>query len=774
MKVTPDTPSAILNELGNAVVGHIEARALSSFEDALREMTDYNRLLFDLYATTSNNGTPDSYAIIEESWRPLYREWLANYRRIVQRAAARLDDDPEFLGSAVYIPRMLIPGRTAVAPQIVQGILDLGPTILHQLEGWLLRQRGIGRDGDVASQAGLPFAGAVEVAYEDALLAFTGAWESLVHYTTPLRERNEDMLADPSARWDTLTGAWPFYFGHLANTAYAFVLAVWNEDKIGTERFRDMLLRWREVTNPLRRQVHALTHGEFVGGDLAGLAWPAAQEALRAHLPAVADEAITPDGLFATLLSNAYEHAILIAAGVVLNWHLQGKAGDFAITAAGKLLDREVIDTDEGIDWGGNPVPSQFSSRLWNLISLDLAGRFAEERQYNASLDHLATSLDRLRERKVSSGRIFRPSTIHDRHGLIGAYVLMLEALATEAGVEAAVRSIRAFAEDDSRLPYGDRTLRDLQRFLQNLDEAASSLEEGQHEVALRLNPLMDQGAERLLHRLRANVYAITQEVRTERIRSGRVDPDRLRAVADHMERQLLERDGMIGVFQDIAFSTQEGIPVDKEFSLTGVEAAQFLIPPLADQSDRYLELVAEKLSDALGLHVWPEDFFTRPTREAEVRFAPDDPTFWRELAEMAAQVGPSPAFMMPSNLAQLLTRKFVWGRRDQADHGLNVIRNRERAGSRNMYVVTIEGIDIYRVNTDTPATGTLFSALSLEAVTYAVAGEGGRAIDLTFTQDVDDPWRGALTARFGRQITWTDAPIISVTFSLPADDEDT
>ena len=293
-----DTPSEILAELASAAISHIDAGALSAFKSAMRDMTDYNRLLLSLYATTTDEGMPDSFARLEDGWRPLHWEWFSNYGRIAERAIARLIDDPQFFATVSYTPRRLLPPREEPdAPEVLASILGLGSLIVYRLERWLSSQLQLDPEVDRLDD-GRVLKGFERSAYEDALITYVGAWESALHYPTTALAHDRPEGATADMRWNELRADWPFFHRHLLNTAEAFGIAVWNRDQLGVERFRDMLLRWRSSAMPFERGHLYIRQPELVDANLTRMAWQDVLAHLSNHLPAIRIENVQPDDVF--------------------------------------------------------------------------------------------------------------------------------------------------------------------------------------------------------------------------------------------------------------------------------------------------------------------------------------------------------------------------------------------------------------------------------------------------------------------------------------------
>lgn len=749
-----DTPSEILAELASAAISHIDAGALSAFESAMRDMTDYNRLLLSLYATTTEEGTPDSFARLEDGWRPLHWEWFSNYGRIAERAVTRLMDDSQFFATVSYTPLRLLSSRDEPdAPDVLASILGLGSLVIYRLERWLSGRLEL-RPEDNGLDFGRTLKGFERSAYEDALITYVGAWESILHYSATALRQDRREGATPEDRWDDLRADWPFFHKHLLNTAEAFGIAIWNRDQLGSERFRDMLLRWRSSAMPFQRGHFYIRRAELIDADLTQFEWHDAMERLKDHLPTVRFDHVQPEEVFQLVLANAHQHAELLAASVALNWSLRGKAGRFSVRSAASLMRGELLEPDES---SGEDSPRRSATRLfWHLVAMELTRSSREEGSYDRALDSIANSIDRMSERKVTSGRTFTPTTLHDRRDLISAFALLLMAEIKDANVAEIVRSLREFAEDDSRLPNGDRTLRDISDFLKRLTNAADHFSNNSLAFVEEFDRNLGEMPRETLKRLCDDAVEMLEVLRTDRIKAAEVDSARLFAVAQAIDRRLSGADGYSGVFSGFEIRrVVEDLPKE-DWSVTGVNSAEFVKPEMTDHSGAYTETIARTLSHGLGGTLVWRRFFDLTFRRRQISAAPDTERFWQRITDLATTVGPVPVLLLPNEATSAFADRFLWGRRDGEPHTLEITgRDGERGHG---HIATVNGVDVFPLTNDDPQEGFLFSRTALERVDYSPLGLDRLIPAVELLRDEENPWQGILKATIARRVVWSDS----------------
>jgi len=119
----------------------------------------------------------------------------------------------------------------------------------------------------------------------------------------------------PAELWKALGRSIPFLDKHLRNTAYLLASAIWNEDEIRAERYRDCLLRWLDTLRPEMQTDILLSHHALLTPDLFALDWAAVETRLQAYRRHPWPELPPPEAVFAIILRGFFDDVLLITAG---------------------------------------------------------------------------------------------------------------------------------------------------------------------------------------------------------------------------------------------------------------------------------------------------------------------------------------------------------------------------------------------------------------------------------------------------------------------------
>jgi len=758
MKPDLPSPSDILEELADGVIAEIDKLATTSFKTALNEMVRYHQFLLEAYASKDERGVPFSYAEVEASWfgKP-YQEWLHEYRRIFERAVDRIREETDFVSILARLPIQLLPPRTNnFSPATISAILDLGPMLVSRLENWMTKHVTLDVQNSHSASPRLSLSGSDRTAFTEVLFEVIGGWERTLELVGALYEWNQSQSRSAAERWTRYSNSWIFLKQHLHNTAYFVALAAWNEDELGSERFTDALVRWPKVFEfELPDRYHSL-HPTLLSPEIFKSDWPTVQVRL-ANIEgnqAIAGEA-SPSQLASTIFDSAHADILLVTSAVILRWSIEQKlTSAVAIQTVQRILKRELADDDELSE----RTAVSFRSLFFGIARLYAAdGQFSEE-GYGASLDGIARTIDQMSERRVVPGRIFTPSTINGRDGLLLPWALMLISTLPDEGDGGVITNLIDLISNVSTFADRDRSIAAVSRFLQQMIEVIKP----PHEKAIRaINLLSPQtnffaGRERLEVILQGAKRAI-EEKRTDRIRALPFDQKKISELSQAVEAALLEYPAEVHFFE--GFKVQKSGSPRKgqiiEQKITGLPKGAYTTPVIdrswADLDDN---LVSRIEHWAAGL-VW-RSFWSQGRLEI---FAPAGPLkrdFWLLVAQEALAIGPSAALLLPLRVDQRAVRE--WAREpDKRPPGLRYEKRLE--GSPNRYVATIEGVDVYLADLQS-GQPTLISSKALKMILYRPVRTDGAIVDLEFLTE-EDPWKATARIKISQYLRWNNFPII-------------
>ena len=81
----------------------------------------------------------------------------------------------------------------------------------------------------------------------------------------------------PDQQWIALSTAFPVFQAHLHNAGYFFAAAVWNDDALGADRFRDLLLRWVHPFYANLQGTYLFANTVLITPELLNQEWPDVQ-----------------------------------------------------------------------------------------------------------------------------------------------------------------------------------------------------------------------------------------------------------------------------------------------------------------------------------------------------------------------------------------------------------------------------------------------------------------------------------------------------------------
>lgn len=465
--------------------------------------------------------------------------------------------------------------------------------------------------------------------------------------------------------------------------------------------------------------------------------------------------------MFAAVIENLHAHVVLVTASVVLNWALTGKGATFALDAARRLLDGVLVDPEEHLrNPGGGRT--RFLDRLRQLIALELAGARHEREAYGALLDGIASTLDRISEKKMTSGRTYTPSTIHDRRDLSRALDLILLASAREGASRAGLQVVRELVDVEANLPGSAAALRDLIGFMTRLQQTTATIGPPTYLMLQALDTNVNaidavtEGAA-----LAAESLAYFEELRTERIAQRRVSPGRVALLENGIHSRLVEGRGEIPLFAgfSISLSNDPTIP-ERQHIITDVSKSEFVDPPIDTWSSNFFEVYSALSAEQLIQPLWAE-FLQLPKRRVTLRSGPDTTRFWRTVARRALDMG-DPTVLVMSRAAYrgFADRFLMGGRRDERP--LEITRKRDY--DRSTYRQTVDGLDLHEFSFSRGSEAYLMPTSILRRVEYR-ALENGLSVAAAFEDVRRTPWKGRVRLSFAPRYTWREGAIVHLEF---------
>ncbi len=582
---TLPTPSDFLEELADRVIAQIERNATTGFNGAFDELTRFHVFLLDAHNTQTDQGHPISLAEIGDGWDVPYREWIRQYRRVFESAADKIGVETTFIEALGHTVMRLLPRNAAeLSPAIVTSLLDLGVHEVIILEAWVTRRTTLDVPADQAAQPRLHLAGSERRAYERVVRSFIGAWENVLRVADNLYAFRPREGRSPAELWKAFGRSMPFLDKHLRNTAYLLASAIWNEDEIGTDRYRDCLLRWLDTLRPEMQTDILLSHHALLTPDLFGLDWATVDTRLQAYRRHPWPELPPPEAVVAIILRGYFDDVLLITAVIGLAWHVNGQqSGDIGARAAKLLLRRQVIE-GEGSRFapGDMRPPTVFRSLFSLLVRAALDERFGKG-GYGGSLDGLVQALNGMSERHVVPGRVYTSWGWRGLDEVRSQILAILAASLPAAGDDGVGQWVRDLASSEILFADGDASLRRIDSVLKAYAQAlGEQLDQNQFERAVHaLAPEADVVVTRArLQAVFADAIATIRERRTRRLRALQIDPEKWDALTEAVSSALAPE---LYCFRDFRVEKiREQTQAVMEWRINGIDKARFVSPSMA------------------------------------------------------------------------------------------------------------------------------------------------------------------------------------------------
>ncbi|QIQ86444.1 MAG: hypothetical protein G9473_06900 [Erythrobacter sp.] len=753
------TPEQIMEELADRVIAQIDRRAPTGFENALDELTEYHSFLLELYATRSDSGAPLSYAELgDDTWHQPHDRWIRQYRRLFDRAAERIPDGHRFIETLCYVQGRLLGSKWGdrLSPNVIASILDMQPILMHAVEAWVTRRSILEADEHGAAKR-FKLTGSDATSLASAMHGVVGAWES--HLTIVSSSYGWSKVAgmEPAELWSRYALAWPFLRQHVAHTAYSLAVAVWNGDAISANLFREALVRWPgSALIDLQRDGLA-QHPWLLMPSLIEMPWAEVSARPEADGAQFLDGPF-PDSTFAELVDGLRNDVVLVIASLMLAWSREeGPVGGLASDVARALVSGRGSDLTEAQHNGFD-----FDRIVRGLIRLQLVGERFEDASHGGWLDGLVRRLDTMREKAVVPGRVYSPTTMHDREQLLFGDMAMLAAFAPKELPHSVSRAIEAIADDPTLLPSDDRSLRailaELDRYRNTIDQDIEAFSAAITAVSPEADP--NDAIENFRSVVEGMRTAI-QDRRLQRLRDAPVDEEAIEALRSKAEEELLKSPADVPIFDDVEVFLLDGHEGEPgQVRINGVQKGRFVRPPMEQESLNFSEVMARHVREGAGKYVL-NAFSHIPKEEIWIYAQLSNPQFWIELSDAAKAVGDRPVLVVSH---QDSIEHLGW-RTLRGDGPLAKLDVKSDQGSRERgrYVATIESVEVFAMNIE-PGTAWLTSARLLKRLGYAPT-DGGRVSLKYEGDDGEQAISGSLVFEFSQQMEWGLEPTFIVRF---------
>ena len=763
------TPTNLLEELEDKVIGQIERLAVTGFRTALEEALRYHRFLLDIQNSKDDSGKPLNLSQIGGFWEAPFQEWVRQYRRVIEKAVGKIGIDNYFIESLGNVTVRLLPrDANGIAAPVVESLLDIPVHEVVLLEAWYTRHTTLEVIEGDAAQPKLKLAGSDQRAYEEVILNFVGSWESVLQSTSSMYNWSSEKKKGSSPYWAALTSGWPFIQRHLRNSAYFVASAIWNDDQIGAPRFRDVMVRWFDGLRFYNQNgAYELQHTMLLTPDLLVKNWEDATALLNSLKRFPDGQAASPDAAFNIAVRNAHSDFITLTAAVILKWSTDDDfASSLRDAEARALVQREVI-AGEGSRLAAGP-PQDNSLAAWSLIIRCAISERGDGANYKAQIDGAVRHLSGMAERRVIPGRIYSGSGF-DGFESLQATLLVILAATLPANDDAIVSRFKILADKPELLGDGDFAL---QRLLYSLRSFERGLTDGfePDKFAASIGVISNIDPAAIAERLKsifARIISTIEEARAARLREATVDASKIAELRAKLEEVI-----GVGHFVLSCFRGFEKVISDQptddlsEFTITGIDKADFAVPSMSVQGSSDLnEFLANSFAETVGVRIWRR-FWALPRTQVSIDAESASPVFWDAVIESAATVGDRPALLV-SNVVGNVVIGWRYGRSAETPPGLEVsIRDDVNSGLGAGYAGTVNGIDVFMANMKDDE-ACLFSSSMLQTVVHHPLPAQQHLVELDFVAGADVR-KSTLVAKYSQKAVWHHRPIVQFATKPP------
>lgn len=752
----------LLSELVASAQTQFEVGNFDQFDARLREATELHVRLYELaMSPRPKDGAAFNYAAIEEGWTSLGMAWAAAYRALLHRAGDRIEREPRFFESLVYLPSRLHWRIGKTVPAEARGALfHLAAIPALALLDRAGQERADATPHGATAPAVFNVQGASGEKYKRFWINYVGGWESFGEALSAVTRDDEHLPG-----WDELRLLTDDLFRHLSDTALLTARAAQIGEKQAIGWTADMLMKWRTRTIrrlgndrggwSLHRPLLTLRHAKLVWNEIEAAP-------LSLH-----DEPKVPAGVFGAIMENAWFDTVVMTLSSLLAKCPEPVGGAIPDTGAARVS--LALYQNQSFDPGASTHPQARLIETGTLLR-SLLRRADRATGYGAEMDGITDGIDRLEGPNYVSGRVYGWSGSEDGIAFADPQIVLLASTVTL--LPSRRRGVFEIGEDTRRLllPTEDagrrRILDHLRDFLRRAE--AIDVPRASALLSLLLERVVDvPEAEARIAAVNEMLVACRAVIESERLvtlRDAVFDPDRIAALESCIaETAFTQADFPLTLFREVGRVAR---PLDRfTFRETGLRRGIYTLPqledPYSDGDDHlrqyYTPLVASRvLLDALQSH-------------PSVRKSPRTPAGWwravKEGIEAVRSAGMTPLIILgdgngPSWIADW--KYDLSGASRPPDMQLE-----RRAGLGDRYDFHLNEVPVYSDIGAQDATWVVAHEM-FARVEFEVFGNG-RMVRADFTVDATDPWKTSLAVEWGRAVTVAAAPHFKITHSSKA-----
>lgn len=542
----------IFEDIENDVLTAIDRRNLTAYKDSMHLLDDFCITLIKASTFITSTGVIDNYANVSNHLdRRADLAWLRYYREVSERSAHLIHENDEYFEIAAYVPDTILPAvREEITDEIGKNIIKLlGPLLFYRLGDWWVRriEEAGTMSHDPCNGAALrpPYHGI----YEDVLIDFTGAWESLLYYILSSKESK-------TSSWQQFATPTGWLITHLDQTLKMLAESVKRGDTQAAEWMADTAQKWLgRLSYNMPDHSYYFRNTWFVHIELLNLSWsevqkfPGLQSLDQEHMR---DKA--PGIIFHDVIRNYWIDSCCLVIYSLILWGKTPSSGSpLALDLAKKLLNGTTLK--EGGEHGQIKPIESLRGLFGSILRQQVVSR-----DYNNRLDNLMEIIQPSFERRMVPGRVYS-GVGTDLNSFRDVQVVLLCCKATSDWSPEGdfTSSVLSLASRD------DAIARSMIDYLQQINSRLQVLDISEwRDTFIYLRGIEAEGSDSKFIESKDRVkklidYLIGQlnNLRDETIRTAGIDDDRRKAIAKFASESAFDtKTGSIPVslFRDVEF----------------------------------------------------------------------------------------------------------------------------------------------------------------------------------------------------------------------------
>lgn len=772
------TTKKALDVLTEHAVLAIRNRDGDGFEEAFNKLKHAHGLLLSL-GEFSDKGRAINYAVIESSFfGALHSEWAQTYRKIFDEATKDIDEDDEFFKVCCYT-------AYALGQDVMQNPSHTGLDSILRMQGYLwfrlnkwwesnCEQQGQVHDNENPSELKPP-QGKI---FKEAMVSYIQAWGSLQGYVLSLP------IKKGKSNWQNSGRVFLALERHMKETVSHLVRSVLTGNKEAASFWTEYMLLWNTSSQPIshgndfwmfskREKIKILP-------DLLDKDWSIVEADLRKIIDFPYDR-ISQETVFSLIIQNYWQDSLHILVEFLINWSVDCSHPEKSLSAetAKRLI--HATRTDDSSVHGKITFLEGFDDYISSFIRRGTYHRW-NKGTYGARMSGIAELIDGHTEKERMAGRVYSShgssiEKISVTDLVLGAISVAKKSTSTEK-IEKSVEKYLADHQIAASLEYEIReSLKQLETFPINhyrkvfnfifdkkeeiQADYSQENQEGSASEKFSSEALDTSSIEGCLDALKASFLSLQdaiKNVRAQQISALPVVEDKLKKMAEEASQEAFAKDTAefpVSLFGEVILTNKERL---KEFKLNHNEFPKgVLTEPSMDNvhypEDWHHNAVSSRLYPYLTFDIYEEAKSLESFEKVSVRSEQKYADAIVRLSQQIIAQGLTPIiivedFRTPQWLLDWDDARWH-GKEKKLPKGIEI--QHQDDSRRGGYLFSVNHVPVFEGRALMGGT-LIMPQESLTRLKFKQM-DFGYPVEVTFSQNEEDPWHGRLTYRWERGV---------------------